>query len=197
MPKQEKIILKFVANFITAETKYIEENALVEIIGIEEELEKTININIDNTSTPILFRGSADRIDRLKSHIRIVDYKTGSVDENHLKIDLFRNTDQWEKMFTDEYDKAFQLMMYAWMYWDKKPSFNSISSGISALKRHSDFFPLMLYKEETIDETNIQRFEEDLIKLVEEIFDNEIPFVQREADRICSNCDYKTICMRT
>ena len=192
-----KVILeKFIDNFIKAETNYLKENSLIEIIGVEEDLQKTININIDNTSTPVLFKGSADRIDRLKSQIRIVDYKTGSVDESHLRIIIHQGKDQWNKMFTDEYDKAFQLMMYAWMYWDKKPNYNSISSGISALKRHSDFYPLMLYKEENINKENIQRFEDDLIKLVEEIFDNEIPFSQRKADRICSNCDYKTICMR-
>lgn len=193
----KQILEKYINNFISAENKYLENNGSVEILGIEEKLQKTININIDNTSTPILFAGSADRIDRLKSQIRIVDYKTGSVDENHLKINSTTNADQWDKMFTDEYDKAFQLMMYAWMYWEKKPSYNSIISGISALKRHSDFYPLMLYKQEAIDDKNIQRFEKDLIKLVEDIFDIDKPFVQREADRICSNCDYKTICMRT
>lgn len=193
----KQILEKYINNFISAENKYLENNGSVEILGIEERLQKTITINIDNISTPILFSGSADRIDRLKSQIRIVDYKTGSVDENHLKINSTTNADQWDKMFTDEYDKAFQLMMYAWIYWEKKPSYNSIISGISALKRHSDFYPLMLYKQEAIDDKNIQRFEKDLIKLVEDIFDIDKPFVQREADRICSNCDYKTICMRT
>lgn len=193
-----KVILEnFIDNYITAEIKYLEENGNIEIIGVEERLEKTLNINIENVSTPVNFKGSADRIDRLKSQIRIVDYKTGRVEENNLSVNFYQGKDQWAKMFTEDYDKAFQLMMYAWMYWDNKPHYNSLTSGILSLKQHSVFYPLQLYKIENIDEEHIRRFEADLIKLVEEIFDKEIPFTQRKADRTCSNCDYKTICMRT
>jgi hypothetical protein len=193
-----KVILKkFISNYISKESEYIKENKLIEILGLEEELSKKININIGGAPTDVLFKGSADRIDRLKSQIRIVDYKTGSVEESQLKINIYRGENQWEKMFTDEYDKAFQLMMYAWMYWDKKPSYNSLSSGITALKLHSEFFPLQLYKEDTINEKYIKSFEASLIKLVQEMFDKNVAFKQRKADRTCSNCDYKNICMRT
>ncbi len=193
-----KIILeKFISNYIAKENKFLEDNKLLEIVGLEEPLKKTININIEGEPTPITFKGSADRIDKIKSQIRIIDYKTGNVEESALNIKIDRQKDKWDYMFTDKYDKAFQLMMYAWMYWDKKPDYNSISSGITALKRHSKYYPLVLYKEKVINKEHIKRFEENLRTLVEEILDKNIPFKQREADKKCSYCDYNTICMRT
>ncbi len=190
------ILERFVSNFVEVESKYLKENGAIEIIGVEENLEKTLAVDIDNELINVKYRGSADRIDKLKSQVRIVDYKTGSVVDSHLRIGINKNKDQWDKMFTDEYDKAFQLMMYAWMYWDNKAAFNSISSGILALKKHSIYYPLKLYGEDVITEEHILRFEEDLKQLTAEIFDKRVTFSQRKADRICTNCDYKTICMR-
>lgn len=191
-----KILEQYLENFIKKESLFLKENPHCKIVGVEQILEKKVNYTINNQVFEFIFKGSADRIDQNKSQIRIVDYKTGSVTESTLQITESKTADQWNKMFSDEYDKAFQLMMYAWMYWDQKPNYTSLSSGISALKNHSDFYPLKLYNQDVISPDHIKRFELDLEVLVSEIFDTEIPFSQRKYDKVCEYCDYKLICMR-
>jgi len=195
-----KILEQYIENFIKKEKEYLKSNTDTKVIGLEENLSKALNFKILNKDITINFRGSADRIDEIPTaagtNIRIVDYKTGTVKDSDLRITNFRGTDQWEYMFNDKYDKAFQLMMYAWMYWDKKPENYLLTSGITALKNHSNFYPLSLYKNEIISAENIVRFEEDLIILIQEILNPEVPFTQRESDRACEYCDFRTICMR-
>jgi CRISPR/Cas system-associated exonuclease Cas4 (RecB family) len=191
----KKILEQYIKNYINNEIKYLERNEC-HVLGLEEKLSKEIVFNIDNEAISVNFGGSADRIDKNKNTVRIVDYKTGKVEPRDLSIIIRQGFDQWEYMFTDKYDKAFQLMMYAWMYWDKKPEGYNIQSGISALKNNGEYYPLELYKEYSISEENISKFEEDLKLLIEKLFDKEIPFKQRENDRICNNCEFKEVCGR-
>lgn len=191
----KKILEQYIKNYINNEIKYLERNEC-HVLGLEEKLSKEIVFNIDNEAISVNFGGSADRIDKNKNTVRIVDYKTGKVEPRDLSIIIHQGFDQWEYMFTDKYDKAFQLMMYAWMYWDKKPEGYNIQSGISALKNNGEYYPLELYKEYSISEENISKFEEDLKLLIEKLFDKEIPFKQRENDRICNNCEFKEVCGR-
>jgi len=191
----KKILEQYIKNFIKAEIEYLD-NKQCFILGLEEELSRKISFTFENKPLEINFRGSADRIDMHNNTIRIVDYKTGKVDSKDLSIYEYRGQDKWENMFTDKYDKAFQLMMYAWMYWEKKESGAFLQSGISALKNNSEYYPLELYKQYTISEENIIRFEADLKQLIEELLDSEIPFIQRDNDRICNNCEFKGVCGR-
>ncbi len=190
------ILEKFLSNFISAEKEYLKEHRQLTIIGTEEELTKSLNFTINEKTYQFNFRGSADRIDIANNQLRIVDYKTGNVEESHLKITANKTSDQWDKMFNDEYDKAFQLMMYAWMYWEHRGNYQGLQCGISALKKHSKYYPLSLYQKNHIEERDIKRFEADLITLVEEILNQEIPFTQRQDDRVCKSCDYNVICAR-
>ncbi|RLD46528.1 MAG: hypothetical protein DRI86_02970 [Bacteroidetes bacterium] len=191
----KKILEQYLKNYINNEIKYLEKNEC-HILGLEEKLSKELIFNINKEKIKISFGGSADKIDKNKNTIRIVDYKTGKVEPRELSISIFRGFDQWENMFSEKYDKAFQLMMYAWMYWDNKPVGYYIQSGISALKNNGEYYPLELYKEYSISEENISRFEEDLKLLIETLFDKETPFKQRENDRICINCEFKDVCER-
>jgi len=191
----KKILEQYIKGFIKSEKAYLKNNECT-IIGLEENLSKKIDIEIDNEILKVKFGGSADRIDKSNNTIRIIDYKTGKVEENNVKINKNKNNDYWENMFTDKLDKAFQLMMYAWMYWDKLADGFSLESGIIALKDNSNYYPLNIYKNQKISKENIDRFEEDIAKLIQELFNPEIAFTQRKNDRVCENCDFRSICKR-
>ncbi len=191
----KKILEQYIINYIKNEISYLKNNKCY-ILGLEERLSKKLTFKVNNEKITVNFAGSADKIDKNINTIRIIDYKTGKVEPRDLSISVYRGEDQWEKMFNEKYDKAFQLMMYAWMYWDKRPSGFALHSGISALKNNGEYYPLELYKENTITEKNISRFEHDLKELILGLLDSNIPFVQRENDRKCGYCEFKGVCGR-
>jgi hypothetical protein len=192
----KEILKQFLQHFIAIESEFAKQVQQYNIEGLELEVENSFIIDHQNSPLEIRFKGSADRIDSFGNTLRIVDYKTGAVDATHLAIDISRGQDQWEYMFNEKYDKAFQLMMYAWMYWKTAKPGIKLQSGIIAFKSHAAFLPLKLYKNEYISEADLQRFEEDLKVLIDDMLNPAIPFVQRNNDRVCEYCDYRQICMR-
>jgi ATP-dependent exoDNAse (exonuclease V) beta subunit len=138
------------------------------------------------------FKGIIDRIDQFNNDIRIIDYKTGSVQSSQL---FFK---EWESIFNDaKTDKSFQLAFYAWLYNKKTSSNETIYPGIYSLKKLSEGF----IKIKTPDGTNLNKahytkFEELLINLITDIFDQNSYFEQTKDDKLCSYCNYKTLCNR-
>ncbi|MCK5846615.1 MAG: PD-(D/E)XK nuclease family protein [Bacteroidales bacterium] len=191
-----KILEQYIYNFIKSEKNFLKENDEIRLLGLEENLIKYIDIDIEGANIKIKVKGSADRIDQVGNTIRLIDYKTGAVDESDLKLKGKKGSDKWLKMFEGKLDKAFQLMMYAWMYWDSKPPTAALTSSISALKNHSANFPLIIENDDIILQTHIDKFEEDLSTLILGLFDRNKPFVQRENGRECEYCDYRSICSR-
>ncbi len=194
-----KILEQYLHNFIDYEKNFLKTHNSVIIKGVEERLEKTLDINIDNEVIKVKLGGSADRVDLLGNTLRLIDYKTGAVHEADLKITKNKKDgmkDKWPLMFDGELDKAFQLMMYAWMYWDKKLNNLSMETSISALKLHSKNFPLSLYGETSITKNDINLFESDLKDLIYRIMDKDTPIIQRKNDRKCELCEYRDICSR-
>ncbi|RLD45337.1 MAG: hypothetical protein DRI86_05755 [Bacteroidetes bacterium] len=192
----KRILEQYIHNFILMEKAFLKENKSLKILGLEEDLKKHINVKIENEEINVLIKGSADRIDLVNKTIRLIDYKTGAVDPKDLNITKTAKADKWLQMFEGKLDKAFQLMMYAWMYWEQKPPAYLLETSISALKNHSINLPLYLMKEKSISQEHINDFENDLEKLILSLFDRSKPFVQRENTRECEYCDYRSICGR-
>ncbi len=193
-----KILEQYLINFIKSEKAFLKKEKSIIILGAEEDLKKNFDIDIYGTKSNVKIKGSADRIDLLGRKVRLIDYKTGKVESSDVKITISKKGtgDKWPLMFEGDKEKAFQLMMYAWMYWDKKSPMHSLETSISGLKYHSSNFPLNIYGETEVNNEDISRFETDLKGLISNIFDKDIPFLQRENDSKCAFCDYKSICSR-
>ena len=52
---------------------------------------------------------------------------------------------------------------------------------------------IKLFKERTPD---MEKFEQQVNKMLEEIFNENIPFRQAEDEDMCKYCDFKKICQR-
>jgi len=163
-----------VINFLNQEIALLKQNRQLKIIDLEVNL--TASINIDGIDFPINLRGQADRIDELDGVTRIIDYKTGVVKQTQLNIK------DWNKIVTDhKYSKAFQVLMYAYMYAKmNKLLFDdtSIESGIISFKNLRVGF--MKVNKKTISSEEIYEFEIVLKQLISEIFNKEIAFIENE-----------------
>lgn len=178
-------------NFIDAEKEVIESGAELQLKGLEETLQHTLLLS----GIKVQLYGKVDRIDQLNEQWRIIDYKTGKVEATDLGIA------SWDELITNSNkSKAFQLMMYAYLYlknnsdirnaWAGNFSFKNQKEGLLCLKAKGARNPLTIKKEE------LQLFENQLEQLVLSIFDEKQPFIQTQKLSTCSFCDFKAICGR-
>jgi hypothetical protein len=129
---------------------------------------------------PIKIAGKVDRIEERNGAIRIIDYKTGKVLGNSLKINDFTDLTSDIKN-----EKIIQLLCYALMFENHELKQNrEVSAGIISFKNmKSGFLPFGLGKrkdtELAISTDILEDFKAELETLIVEIFNPEIPFKEK------------------
>ena len=157
------------------EQEYLEQGDEVEILGLEVPLEATLNDDL--LPYPVNLFGIADRIELRNGGLRIIDYKTGKVDLNQVRIQ------QIEGISADlKFEKAMQLLLYGLMY--KKQTDLPLQVGIYSFKnRKSGYLMFGLKQEkgykEIIDDEIVQLFQKELVDLLLQILDVEKAFEER------------------
>jgi len=192
-----KVAENMVKRFLLAERKFLGQNNLtVEIVMLEENLESSVEI-VDARSGEVFsvkLHGKADRIDRVGGVTRIIDYKTGKVENKDLKIDQILN-------FRDKDDpgKLLQVLTYALMYSDMQPAPpGRLISGIISLRKSSSYLiKTDIDKSDCIDKSLLSAFKNELEVIIGSIFDSSEPFSQTENRDTCNLCAFSTICNRT
>lgn len=161
--------------FLKQEQEYLEQGDEVEILGLEVPLEATLNDDL--LPYPVNLFGIADRIELRNGGLRIIDYKTGKVDLNQVRIQ------QIEGISADlKFEKAMQLLLYGLMY--KKQTDLPLQVGIYSFKnRKSGYLMFGLKQEkgykEIIDDEIVQLFQKELVDLLLQILDVEKAFEER------------------
>lgn len=144
--------------------------------------------------------GLIDRVDQVGETVRILDYKTGKADLQFQNI-----ASLFEKEGKNRNKAAFQTFLYCLFFEYKYGNDHPISPGIYSLKEFfTDKFNWVLNQKEgrakAVPVTNYeyyrQEFTEGLKELLNEIFDESIPFMQVENTDTCRNCLYAEICHR-
>lgn len=174
------IALDYINSFLKNEIRFLTTEKPQLLI---KQLEKEFRYQLDFNQTKVLLKGKADRIDSFNSKVRIIDYKTGSVEPNDLKI----------KELEDVLDKqkAFQVLFYAYLYSKENDvSHLALNSGIIALKKKNDFYlPFSLAKEEKITPENLADFEKILLQLLDDMMDTSTPFEHNKKAKYCLYCN--------
>ena len=168
-----------------------------DIIGTEVSLHANIDIN-GNT---ISLCGFSDRIDCRDQCITILDYKTGRVDARHLAL---KSLDDLGNLFTDSnYDKLFQLLMYAYMYAHDQSDATirktsqtkcGIISFQEIMKKEGTPILLAHVPEAEITEDTLNAFEKSLEALLADILDPDKAFEQTDNADNCNYCDFRPLC---
>ncbi len=171
----------YITTFIKNEIKYVSD--LSEPLFIRAlELELKTDLIIDGV--PILLKGFADRIDSCGNQLRIIDYKTGLVEQSQLKIKHI------DELLEAKKSKAFQLLMYALMYSKNNNIDNTeLTSGIISFRTlSSGFMPFMNNNSATIDKTSLTDFEVLVSNLIKDIFSVENSFAHHPDAMYCEFC---------
>ena len=193
-----KVAQKITQDFLRLEVqllqKALEENKQIKIIGKEEELAYSLRFN----GLDFNLIGKVDRLDFEGDTLRIIDYKTGKVEDSEV---MFSEYD--EIIDNPNKTKAFQLLMYAYLYLKINPqyididvvagifSFKNLKSGLITVSKKTSGKQKQVIK---IDMNTMENFQQQLEAVLTRISNDD--FVQTSDIKVCEWCDYKSICRK-
>lgn len=183
-----KVAGKYVERFVTNEISRLEKEPCA-LVDTEKKMQSILDVN----GFPVKLKGTIDRIDRNPGNgrIRIIDYKTGSVETKELRLKT------WDAFIMDaRFSKALQVLAYTWLYSKEHKEEQDVVPGIISLKTAQSRFMSVVFPEEASFEDILGAVESRLQKLIAQIFDEKSLFSQTADDKICMYCDYKSICHR-
>jgi ATP-dependent helicase/DNAse subunit B len=165
----------------------------LKILYMEKFFSTEETIGIEGGQLNVKIKGKADRIDSVAKLIKVIDYKTGSVQTSELKIK------DWDTLITDpNYGKAFQLLMYAYLFLkDQNARVFTVETGNISLKEPSKgYLRVQLPGDLQVNADTLMIFEKKLVELLEMIYDPSLEFTQTNEVEQCTYCPFKGICSR-
>ena len=176
-----EVAKRYISNFIDREIFEVEAGNTIKVIKIETDL--TLNIPISELDFPVKIHGKVDRVDEYNGQYRIIDYKTGLVNQGDVEII------NWEELNQDyKFSKAFQVLTYALMMNAEIPV-NNVEAGIISFKNLGSGFLKFGTKtspyskrDQQITNDTLETFAVELKKLILEICNPNIPFIEKEID---------------
>lgn len=180
-----------ITKFLKTELEQLKHGIPITILGLEEELSHQITLTINGHPYRATIAGIADRIDRWKEIIRIIDYKSGHVEKKDL--DVKSAEPEWDKVP----DKWFQVMLYTWLYQADHHTDTPHLAGIYPLGHlGAEFMPAFWEKEQFLTPQHLDTFEQMLFQLVSDILNPEIPFVASYNPKKlnCKYCPFLETC---
>ncbi|MDI1256893.1 MAG: PD-(D/E)XK nuclease family protein [Flavobacterium sp.] len=165
-----------VSNFLKVELENIKNGDSVKILALEQRFEQILEH--PNLPFPVKIGGSVDRIEERNGIIRIIDYKSGRVDAANVSLK------SWSGLTSDiKNDKIIQVLAYAFIY-EEHAKEQSVEAGIISFKNMKSGFLPFNYKEEKekktiIDKHVLSEYLEQIVLLLKEILDAEVPFTEK------------------
>ncbi|ARS35017.1 PD-(D/E)XK nuclease family protein [Pontibacter actiniarum] len=183
------------------------------VLRLEQTLATTLPVQVGNEVVNVRIAGKADRIDLTGPELRVIDYKTGKVEQNQLRV---KPEDVSLHFLTDQkYGKARQLWLYEYVLkrvLEEQPetilrraghiSPQSIQpkSGILSFR---NLEPGVLSSEFNFTEADgatpkdfVAASEELLGDFVRRMLDPEEPIRKTQDLDVCQWCAYRGICAR-
>ncbi|UBM61633.1 PD-(D/E)XK nuclease family protein [Candidatus Sulfidibacterium hydrothermale] len=179
---------RYLERFIKNDVKALEKEPRV-LEGLEQKVFARLSVK-DKT---VKLKGVMDRVDRKTGEAvyRIIDYKTGKTEPRYLK------PASWDVLLENtDYSKAFQVLVYSWLFLKQDGSDKKVQPGIISLRRADGAFLPVSFPEDASQKEMMEQTENLLSELIGEILDETIPFCQTENPKVCEYCDYKGLCNR-
>lgn len=165
-----------VYNFIQAEIKLLEQGDELEIIALEQSFTRAFSH--PKLPVSITFSGNIDRIEKRNGRLRIIDYKTGKVDKSQLILS------NWEGLTSQiKNDKIIQILLYAYVFLPQTQE-QELEAGIISFKNlKAGFMPFGFKADKElktlISDEFLADFMQEVVALLLEIFNPEIPFEEK------------------
>ena len=187
----EDVVLQYVMKVLERDLEHLERSGVesFEVLGLEKECFWEYD--------GFKFKGYIDRMDSfLPGTVRVVDYKTGKVED--MEIDIYDSTAEKvvAKLFGPDNSQrpkiALQLFLYDMFVEREVPDGAALANSV--------YSPAKLFVSQVLDVPAsplfISLMKESLSELLAEIADTGVPFERTADTRACSMCDFKMICGR-
>lgn len=178
-----EIAKRYVSNFLDLEINDLKAGNEIKIIAIEAN--NDVLIDVPDLEFPVRLTGMVDRVDEFNGITRIIDYKTGKVEQGDVEVV------DWEAITTNykKYSKSFQVLTYALMMQKLGNIQFPVEAGIISFKNLGKGFLKFSKKEKSgpyakrdtlITQETIGHFYKELKQLILEICNQEVPFTEKE-----------------
>lgn len=160
------------------------------ILGLERFMKKEID--------GFKFIGFLDRIDSYKpGEVRVVDYKTGHVEDEDILITNDNAASVVEKLFGEANTGRPKIALQLYLY-DQFLREGLLRAGESVVNSIYSTARLMTTPLPDVAESTAFRdaMQEKLHGLLSEIADTSVPFRRTKDKHVCSMCDFRNICGR-
>jgi hypothetical protein len=164
------------------------------ILGLEEKFRMEYPITCGGKTAMVNLNGIIDRVDAVPEGIRIVDYKTGNCELSAKSI-----AELFDREGSKRPKEVFQVLLYCELYLSRKPVTKDLKPCLFRLGRFraGDYeHRISVGGSEIVYSEVRNEFNAGFKGVLEELFNPEFPFIQREDDQVCRNCPYSGICAR-
>lgn len=182
-----KMALELTKRFLESEKEFLKKQSEpVFIEYLELEIQNSLKIPVNGVEKEIRLKGFIDRIDSVGGKIRIIDYKTGKVAADEVKVNL-ASADYLSAFSKPKH--GVQMTMYSYLY---RSEFNFLPSEValySMIKLKDGIFSLNGGDKCTLEEIT-DSFPLFLESLLAEMYDVSIPFEHEKAwTSYCLYCE--------
>ncbi|MCF8226541.1 MAG: PD-(D/E)XK nuclease family protein [Bacteroidales bacterium] len=189
-----EILKRYIRKIVETDMQF----APFKIIDLEGTYQTIRYIHLRDGTAGVKIGGKIDRVDKTSDGLtRIIDYKTGSSQQNVQSIDSLFDAENRSRS-----KEAFQAFLYASLFLAKFPD-AKVQPGLYVIKElyRKDFSPVFQLKEPEKQELitfneHKDEFNGKLNDLLVEIFDPDVPFSQTEIEDRCRYCEFKRLCNR-
>ncbi len=192
-----RVATRLIGNLLKSEKRRVadalQNGSGIRILALEKKVYCDINLQLNDQKKFIKLKGKMDRIESVNDKLRVIDYKTGRVEDKELKVDLIS-----ELFGNPVYAKSFQLLMYGYIF--------AKSSDVADPQMMAAIYPLRKLSEgmkyvriasnETLTSETFKNFEEQLQVLLTQIVDPKTVFKQTDDTQRCRFCKFISLCKR-
>jgi CRISPR/Cas system-associated exonuclease Cas4 (RecB family) len=167
------------------------------LLEFEKTFQYTLGIEVAGQQIPVVLGGKIDRIDQTNGLFRVIDYKTGKVENKFERIEQL-----FEVSGKKRNKEVLQILLYSYILGhDKDYNHLPIAPGLYGLR---DIFKLDFdYHIVEGKNSRVEKFSqfsdaylEGLVDILKEMYDPSNEFSKTPDKKVCEYCDYKEICHR-
>lgn len=189
-----RVMFRFLEKIIQTDTAI----APFTLVSLEETHRRRLDIQVGGRQLEVRMGGKIDRVDRVGSTLRVIDYKSGNARTGFSTLASLYDT-----ALGNRNSAALQTLFYAWLVAPDHPG-EPVMPGLYVMKElYNESFDPALFMGLRGSRTRIESFSEledaylELLKKVlESLFDSQTPFIQTEQTARCRYCDFAAICNR-